>query len=357
MKIDFALALQILEEEAEQIRTIKEGGYWVSVVERLSEESKDKNKTMIAALGTAMLAKATDLSVDVYALHVGEDREARTYSARALCKEVLAANANRLGIDLGVSGREPLNNQPFFRADRISADLRVKSNAEGSLAILLEALDRLDKIHTELKARGALRAFLQVRQRKQEAIQVSEGIGEDWDADFLVNHIAGFVASDSEGGKRAQAIAAGLFDTMYGTALVDVRRINDPSRRIPGDIGIRAKDNLRTYDRVVEVKDKPITEGDVRTFIDSVKKSGISKAAMLAVSAVQDPIDAAKCIRWAEARQVRFRVFLGWDDIVRESLFWSALPGLVVGEAARAIAKRLVFYEVTASARAAWPRE
>lgn len=357
MKIDFVRALQVLEEETEQIRTIEERGYWVDIVERLSDASRDKNKTMIAALGTAMLAKATDLSVDVYALHVGQDRDARTYSARALCKEVLAANANRLGIDLGVSGREPLNNQPFFREDRITAALRVKNNAERSLAILLEALDTLDTIHTELKARSALRAFLQVRKRKQELIQVADGLGDDWDADFFIQHITMFVTSDSEGGKRAQAITAGLFDIMYGSSLVDVRRINDPSRRIPGDIGIHSRDDFRVYDRVIEVKDKPVTEGDVRTFIDSVKKSGISKAAMLAVSTAQEPLDSGKCIRWAEARQIRFRVFLGWDEIVRETLFWSELPRLVIGEAVRAIASRLAFYEVTAGARGDWSRE
>jgi hypothetical protein len=354
MKIDYKHARQVLEEEAEQIRTIRLNGFWVDIISRLSEECQVKNKTMIAMLGTAILAKATNLSVDVFSLQVGPDKNGKTYSARALCKEVLAANANRLGIDLGVTGREPLNNQPFFGKARVTEAMRVRSDAQASLATLVLALSELDKVKAESKARAVLRAFLQVRQRVQARIFTTEGIGEDWDIDYLTSRIIDFVNEDSEGGKRAQAIAAGLFDILYGAELVDVRRINDPSRKFPGDIGIRARNDHRTLERIIEVKDKPITFGDLTTLIDIVHNAGISKAAMLAVSGTQETIDIAASLRWAETRKIRFRVFIGWEEIVREALFWSEMPGMAVGSAVRAISQRLAFYEVTKDGLRNW---
>jgi hypothetical protein len=357
MKIDYESARKILEEESEQIRSIQVSGVWVDIVKELSLSCQDKNKTMIAMLGTALLAKATAIEVDVFSLQVGTGKSGRSYSARALCKDVLAANASRLGIDLGVTGREPLNNQPFFGKSRITADMKVRTDAQTSLAILLKALTELDKIKAEPKARNALRSFLQVRQRKQVKIQIADGLGEDWGAEFLTQHIMEFVNKDSEGGKRAQAVAAGLCDVLFGPQLVDVRRINDPSSKYPGDIGIKSRNDVRSIARAIEVKDKPVSDGDLKTFIDNVYGSGIRIAAMLAVSSAQPPLDVDESVRWAETRGIRFRVFLGWSEIVKEATYWTDIPGIAVGSAVHAIAKRLEFYEVSPLAIESWQKD
>jgi len=356
MKIDNELAKKILEEESEQIRTIQVSGKWVDIINKLSQSCREKNKTMIAMFGTALLAKATAIDVDVFSLQVGDDKRGRSYSARALCKDVLAANANRLGIDLGVTGREPLNNQPFFGKSRVTADMKVRTDAKASLSILIEALTELDKIEAEPKARHALRSFLQVRQRKQVKIQIAEGLGDDWDVDFLTRRIADFVNEDSEGGKRAQAVAAGLFDILFGPEFVDARRINDPSCKYPGDIGIMSRMDSRSISRAIEVKDKPVSSGDLKTYINNVQAAGISIAAMVAVSSAQPPLDIEESVRWAENRRIRFRVFLGWNEVVKEALYWTDLPGLAVSSVVRAIAKRLEFYEVSQQAIDSWQK-
>lgn len=356
MRIDNDLAKSILEEESDQLRSVQISGKWVDIVTELSLSCQAKNKTMIAMLGTALLAKATNIDVDVFALQVGDDRQGKSYSARALCKDVLAANANRLGIDLGVTGREPLNNQPFFGKLRITAEMKVRADAKASLAILIKALTELEKIQAESKARNALRAFLQVRQKKQIKIQVADDLGEGWDAEFLTKRITDFVNEDSEGGKRAQAVASGLFDVLFGPDLVDARRINDPSRRYPGDIGIRSRADRRSIIRTIEVRDKPISPGDLKTYISNAQEAGIRIAAMLAVSKVQPHINVIESERWAEIRKIRFRVFLGWTEIVKEVLHWTEIPGIAVGSAVQAIAKRLEFFEVSPKARKSWQK-
>ena len=354
MKIDFELAKRILEEEADQIRTVEVSGYWVEIVERLSQECRHKNKTMIAALGTAVLAKSTNPLVDVFSLQVGENKDSNTYSARALCKEVLAANANRLGIDLGVSGREPLNNQPFFGKERISETMKVRSDAQVSLGILVEALRELGKLKTQKQARNALRSFLQARKRKSAAITIPDDAGEGLDENDFVELITAFVAADSEGGKRAQAVAAGLLDILYGPDRIMAKRVNDPSRNSPGDISVLENNSGEKIERVFEVRDKPINTKDIEIFVDSVMRSSLSKAGMLAVSYDQEPLDIESSVRWAEVRQIRLRVFIGWEQIVKEALFWAEVPGLSIGAARNAIGARMAFHEVSDEGRKEW---
>ncbi|MGO7375071.1 restriction endonuclease, SacI family [Rhizobium ruizarguesonis] len=52
----------------------------------------------------------------------------------------------------------------------------------------------------------------------------------------LATAIQNFVGENSEGGKRAQAVVAGLFDAAFGEGSVESARINDPSCSHPGDV-------------------------------------------------------------------------------------------------------------------------
>ena len=163
MQIDKSLATKILEKEVAASLVDRGSASWRKLVEKLEHACGSENLTFFAALATAMLAKATDPAVDVYALKAGASE--RGSSARGLCQHVLAAYAPRLGIDLGVTGREPLNNQPFFAEAAITDRMAVKPAQRKALAVLLECLFQLDKIKTSRQARSALRAFLSVRKR------------------------------------------------------------------------------------------------------------------------------------------------------------------------------------------------
>ena len=122
MKIDKHSALKVLEEESRNSGSCPNS--WIELIDLISTEcQKDANKTFIALLGTALLARATDIRADPFSLKAGFGTPG-AYSARSLCKEVLAANALRLRIDLGVTGREPLNNQPFFAEGRVHDNLQ-----------------------------------------------------------------------------------------------------------------------------------------------------------------------------------------------------------------------------------------
>src|SRR5690348_11505845 len=121
MRMDKVLAAAVLREEARNAETEAIDASWESRVHHLSALcSGGRPRTAIAFLGTAMLAKAIDASADLYAIKPAhaEDND-NAFSARTLCHSVFVPLAAELGISLGATGREPLNNQPYFRMTRL----------------------------------------------------------------------------------------------------------------------------------------------------------------------------------------------------------------------------------------------
>ena len=147
MKIDKERAREILHADVAASQDEFVSLHWASLVKNVVDACEGGSRTHIAALGTALLAKATNLHVDVFALKVkGGGKGA--YSARSLAKEVLAADAPMLGLDLGVTGREPLNNQPYFRYDRIFPGMDVKATGKRGLVALCAVLEELGRVST-----------------------------------------------------------------------------------------------------------------------------------------------------------------------------------------------------------------
>ena len=156
--IDQSRARMILYEEAAKAAAGHVDRRWMRPIEAISKLAEESNAlTHIAFLGTAILAKCTAPQIDVFSVKVSSGPNG--YAARSLCQHVLATNAPELDIHLGVTGREPLNNQPYFRIDRLTREAPVRSTAQGVLNALCDLLDRLQDA-SEDEARAALRAFI-----------------------------------------------------------------------------------------------------------------------------------------------------------------------------------------------------
>lgn len=340
MQIDYEIAGQILEEEATSANGVP--AEWVTKVSNLSAAcDSGANKTFIAALGTALLARATNPLADPFSLQVGNN-EPGGYSARALCKDVLAARAPMLGIDLGVTGREPLNNQPFYAEPRI--DFKVQPKAEAGYRILRDALTDLSSM-TAPQARDALRAFLQVRRktRYQGALSLAEGErGVDW----LVAAVQVFVAADAEGGKRAQSVVAGLLDVVAPGRVV-CGRINDPGRHFAGDVQVLDGQTGRAS-HAFEVRDKRIAEHDLDHLSTRAAELACPRVCMVAVGGGQArfQIDQARNRAWSMG--IFLEAYFGWSDCVHGILFWTTQPpARIARTAAAAIHARALQLEVS----------
>src|SRR5271155_1558601 len=205
MIIGKAIARRVLLEEAAKAEAVGADPIWEQRIERFSEICERTTRTHIAFLGTALLAKAVTLDVDVFAVKA-RSNDPGVYSARGLGHGVLVPLAPQLGINLGVTGREPLNNQPYFRIMRVSRDIPIHGNARPALEAVCDLLEIISKFKTTEEARAALRAFIHVRRRYNPAYGKLVAVSEAISPDRLVAVIETFVAADAEGGKRAQAV-------------------------------------------------------------------------------------------------------------------------------------------------------
>ncbi len=215
------------------------------------------------------------------------------------------------------------------------------------MGVLLEVIADVQAISTEAEAKEALRSFIQIRRKYQPSYQAHKVDGQISPSE-LVLKIRTFVESDSEGGKRAQAVVAGLLDVFAGPGRVASGKINDPSRHFPGDISLRPADEDPSSEKAIEVRDKPVSLPDILIFARKCLGSGIREAVVVAVSPKQAPIPMQKLQEWGERHSAIVTLFLGWDDFVTQALFWSEIPQTDAANLAlSAIYERLVEFEIS----------
>ncbi len=248
---------------------------WELKIRKFSELSKKKSVyTHITFLGTAILAKAMNPSVDVFSVKAKDDSEG-AYSARSLAHDVLVPQAVNLNFDLGRRGREPLNNQPYFRILRVTSDIPTRQK---------EILDLLINFLTELNnkpqtvALKILASFIKVRSdylpNHSEIIRTA---GTSFTFPQVKKVIKRFLIK-SEGGKRAQAACAAALKVAFPNRNLNLGKINDPDRNMPGDLGLYAGKKLIC---AFEVRDKTVSISDIQIFIKKLYKFDIHRGGII----------------------------------------------------------------------------
>lgn len=355
MKISDSEAAAILRK-AEADAASPNASPWLRKIEHLSAlcEKKGSSRTHIAFIGTAILAKAVDRRADLFAIkpeHAPDNPNA--FSARILSENVLVPLAAELGFSLGVTGRQPLNNQPYFRMTRLGDSTPVRRGAQAAFACTVDLVRELQDMD-EAEAREALRAFVDVRRRYQPRYVDHDGSGAIT-PDGLLEVICAFVKQDSEGGRRAQAIVAGLMDVFATPDLVESGRINDPSRKYPGDVCVRSADASDIWEKAIEVRDKPVATSDVQIFAKKCIDMGVREACVVMVSERQAVLDCLALTQWANGFGIGLTLFQGWSEFVDQVLFWSAEPKPVAAaQALGFIHQRLVAVEASPEAVGLW---
>ncbi|MDA8457146.1 restriction endonuclease, SacI family [Acidovorax sp. GBBC 3334] len=322
----------------------------VEVLSRLCEVGG--SATHIAFLVTAMLAKSVDGEVDLYAIKPTHSLgNQNAFSARTLCHGVVVPLAAELGVNIGVNGREPLNNQPYFRMTALGDGTPVHTRARPAFDYMVSLVDELQS-YTRVQARVALRAFIAVRRRYQTVYATSSGaLTVTWAT--LPTAIQRLVEENSEGGRRAQAVVAGLFDVFAGADQVESGRINDPSRHYPGDVAVR--NAAGGWDKAVEVRDKVVAESDVYIFGRTCLAKGVREAAIVLAAPFQPRLNNLAVANWAANSGLGITLFYGWAYFVDQVLFWSGAPKAQAVEAAVAtIEERLVAVQASPASVLIW---
>jgi hypothetical protein len=297
---------------------------WVELVKTFSATcEKVKYRSSIAVLGNALLAKAANPLVDVFSLKASAD-DPGAYDARRTAENVLVPAAQRHKFHLGVTGPQPLNNLTFLRHHRIEARMTVRDNARPLLAELIQLLHQIRPMR-RAEAIEALAAFVIVRRefivkypQPPQKLAISTQTQ-------LIAVVDKFVRASSERGGRAMACSAGLMDATFGEARVHLGKVNDPDRRVPGDIALRSSSSPDApYERVLEIRDKAVHPHTVHPPVIKAAKLGIRKVTVVAVSSDQSPFDVELSRADAKDAGVDLTIFLGWTEFVRSLTEWAA---------------------------------
>jgi hypothetical protein len=171
-----------------------------------------------------------------------------------------------------------------------------------------------------------LRAFISVRSAYVPKYRARAG-DKLTTPEQLVVAVKAFILDNSEGGKRAQVVA-GLIDVYAGVDRVESGRINDPSRKYPGDVCVRSAADEDEWDKAFEVRDKPVAVSDVQIFANKCISMGVREAAVVMVAETQQNLSAETLSAWASERGMSLTLFHGWESIIEQALFWAELPKL-----------------------------
>ncbi|WP_435271963.1 restriction endonuclease, SacI family [Streptomyces parvulus] len=179
VRFDPHIARQTLDEvfrQAMEATSLPES--WLHLSRSLRQE--EAPRTYTPALGTALLARTLDETVDPRSIKQ-QTHNARSYSARTLCHRVLVPASVKLGFNLNTAGREPFNNQPFFRYDHWDEIPRPEAEKGTHFDRVDKALRLLDRQDPQ-ECKLALMAFLKV---------CSEHSEYDKKPKFTARHMAG----------------------------------------------------------------------------------------------------------------------------------------------------------------------
>jgi hypothetical protein len=304
------------------------------------------SKTYTPALGTVLLAMATDPRIDPFSIKAEYGQN--TYSIRTLCHGVLVPAAQQLGFSIRNTGREPLNNQPFFRYDHMTTIERVRNKTEHDRFLFdLKRIEHADSA----TALAALAAFLRVAFREQQRLGnyvIDEG---ELTVDWLSESVSTFLNDNIDRPRRTQALVAGAFDVIYSD--VRSRRINDPSRDYPGDIQVFSGKHLLLS---AEVRAKKVPRTEVAAFVTACRAAGIERAFMVVLAPHHEFLPIADLRRIAlEDYGVLLTVMERHDDLIDEVLTWSARPlQMALRAFAEAVLGRLIEIEADPLSPARW---
>lgn len=145
-------------------------------------------------------------------------------------------------------------------------------------------------------------------------------------------------------------------DVFAGVDLVESGRINDPSRKYPGDVCVKADDS-DVWEKAIEVRDKPVSANDVQIFGKKCIDMGVHEAAVVMVAEKQEKLDSASLDAWATGFGIGLTLFHGWQDFIEQVLFWSDQPKPdAANEAVGLIRDRLMVVEVSADGVELWDK-
>ncbi|MFH8988540.1 restriction endonuclease, SacI family [Streptomyces sp. NPDC017940] len=324
---------------------------WTLLAKTLRED--DAPKTYTAALVTELLARSCDEQIDPQSIKMKYGD--RCFSLRSLCHGVVVPLSSALGFDLGATGPEPINNQPFFRYQHFSEIDAVLGKARPYLERLRSALAKVDEEdYSTAEAFAALAAVLTVCiavAEKRRRVTVGGAIVEA----SLISATQDFVTSGSDVPRKLQACVAAGLDMAYGEVIS--RRVNDPSRDLPGDVQVISNgEPLLT----VEVRGKKVTVEALDQFVGKAAYAGFRRVALMvdAVAHASLVMTDESILELERKYACLVKVNENVSSFLRDVFIWSARDThSILSSFPEALYRRMVEIEVRDAEIERWVRQ
>jgi hypothetical protein len=311
---------------------------WLARAEQLANSP---SVAFIAAVGSVLLAKATDPRIEALVIQKREG-SAGAFSLRGPAK-VLGTKRHAYGYDIGSSSdRDPINHGTLIGSTRWDVALhRIEAGHKAFFQVILQWLRDVNALSQE-EALQALAAYLRVRQAVVPGAAVAQlptSLIHAPALTDLVDVLEGFVSADPEEGARGMALVAAAFRAVGLEAGL-------PSRHDPRRIDVPIK-----RDGVLVIASEVKQEATSEAVADTLARDAASHRARRALLAVLRPgvlirFDRESVIQRAERDHgVVLRITDGVRQLLHEALiagsvevdaFCSALPR-AFGEALREI--------------------
>ena len=239
---------------------------WVDTIGYLS--SDDCPLTYLPVTAILLTARSMKDASELNVLDIQKQSSPRGYAASSIGSIVISF-ATEQGIDLRSTSSQVLNNQPFTFKKNITPGMTDRKSVQ--FARFYEAACLVNEL-TPHKAREVLALLFHLSRTSTKDVRTFRTTDMSW-GDAL-NHFsawANFTETNSDNGKVGLVFVASLLELLYGEATVVMGHNSDPDVTTPGDVQV-----LQDFEPWLwaEVKQKPVTTGDVQTFIEKIRIVG-----------------------------------------------------------------------------------
>jgi hypothetical protein len=231
---------------------------------------------------------------------------------------VLVPAARELGFSIRNTGREPINNQPFFRYDHMTQIDSVKDRP--AFDQFMSGVSKIDELD-QSQALAAFAAYLRVAISAAKQLRDYSVDPDDLTFQKIVQIVNVFLGEKVDRPARAQALVAAAFDVTHDD--VRSRRLNDPSRDYPGDVQAYSADKPIL---AAEVKTKTVRPTEVEGFVSSCRSANIERAFMIVILAGGQPLPASDLREKAQEVGVLLTVIENAEDLLLDVFGWSDTP-------------------------------
>lgn len=276
---------------------------WIRRINEL--KAKGCPRTYLGVLGVTLVARGLHSREELNVLHIQQKTSRFGYSAPSIGGK-LVPFAVEQGIDLRSTSSQIMNNQPFTFQAEIRPGMSVESKAT-YFAQFFDSVCRVNDL-TSHEAKDVLSLlFAMCRKADVEETPELEVRGGLEVRDKVLAATDEFVRTNSERGRVGQALMAAIFDLQFGADNVELGHVSDPDVSTPGDVIVKRNGATFLWG---ESKQKPVTTGDVETFVSKVSKVGGGRMCFCAFEnyRYERHIDFLKISRLAVRNQIEIEV-------------------------------------------------